>query len=432
MKKFVLLGLIFIILLGTGCGYIKQKPMVLIEKREAPEYTPLWNYDGWIIARGSIHNHTTFSDGCFSPEDLVQEARNEGIAVLAITDHREGRTCLGKNAKVCVNVGGVENKKTGYEKYLNHLQKLASESKEPIILPGLEVAPYVWNERDYPWLVIKGESWHFVIYDISDPKLFENMPVSNSIPMKKQKDPGVEPFNNFVNYIRDNGGLIFQAHPQWTSQQWITTFHFKSPFPINLTDQLSRLNGVAVLPEGFNAGLPGGKWDLGLMQYLVGYREEPFWVVGDCDFHCPPHTLRISTTLLYLKEYNYQSAIEAMKKGRMVALMGKDFQEVYVNEFSVAPAQGQREKIMLGEEVRLWQAPLIKFSLSQEVPIKEARLIRNGKIIYTSKSSNFQYLDKEAFDKRLRAYYRVELVGLGPIELTNANLLLTNPIFISW
>ena len=225
---------------------------------------------------------------------------------------------------------------------------------------------------------------------------------------------------------------LYFRHPQWTNNQWVTTFHFKSPFPINLTDQIPRLNGVAVLPEGFNAGVPGGKWDLGLMQYLAGYREEPFWVVGDCDFHCPPHTLRIATTLFYLKEYSYQGVIDAMKKGRMVALMGKDFQEVYVKEFSVGPAGGQREKIMLGEEVRLSQAPLIKFSLNQEVPIKEARLIRNGKIIYTSKSSNFQYLDKEAFDKRLRAYYRVELVGLGPIELTNANLLFTNPIFISF
>jgi len=432
MKKFALIGLIFIILFGTGCGYIKQKPIILTERRETPEHTPFWHYQGWVIARASLHNHTTFSDGCYSAEGLAQEARNEGISVLAITDHREGRMCLGKSAKFCVNTGGVEGKQLGYEKYLEQLQKLAKETENPIILPGLEVAPVIWNERNSPWLLIKGESWHFVIYDISDPEVFKEMPVSKAILMKPEKEPGAEAFNNFVNYIRDAGGLIFQAHPQWTSQQWIASLHFKSPFPIHLTDQIPRLNGVAVIPEGFNAGAPGGKWDLGLMQYLVGYREEPFWVIGDCDFHCPPHTLRIGTTLLYLKELSGKGALDAIRAGKMIALMGNDFQEVYVNEFSVGSNRPAEEKIMLGKEAKLSGAPLIRFSLSQEVPIKEARLIRNGKVIYTSSSSHFEYLDRFAFEKKLRAYYRVEVIGLGPMELANANLLLTNPIFISW
>ena len=34
-----------------------------------------------------LHNHTFYSDGCFSPAELVQAAAERGIGVLAITDH---------------------------------------------------------------------------------------------------------------------------------------------------------------------------------------------------------------------------------------------------------------------------------------------------------------------------------------------------------
>ncbi len=34
-----------------------------------------------------LHNHTTFSDGELSPEDIVKEAREKGIRAVGITDH---------------------------------------------------------------------------------------------------------------------------------------------------------------------------------------------------------------------------------------------------------------------------------------------------------------------------------------------------------
>ncbi|HEX5948196.1 MAG TPA: PHP domain-containing protein, partial [Actinomycetota bacterium] len=34
-----------------------------------------------------LHAHTTFSDGTFTPEELVALARERGLSVLAVTDH---------------------------------------------------------------------------------------------------------------------------------------------------------------------------------------------------------------------------------------------------------------------------------------------------------------------------------------------------------
>ena len=38
-----------------------------------------------------LHSHTTFSDGVLSPRELVLRATNNGVDVLAITDHDTGR-----------------------------------------------------------------------------------------------------------------------------------------------------------------------------------------------------------------------------------------------------------------------------------------------------------------------------------------------------
>ena len=34
-----------------------------------------------------LHVHSTFSDGTYTPEELVREAVNKDLAALALTDH---------------------------------------------------------------------------------------------------------------------------------------------------------------------------------------------------------------------------------------------------------------------------------------------------------------------------------------------------------
>jgi len=438
-KAAILLALIFL----AGCSLTNKKAVPLGEKKGTPAHTPSRQYDGWTIARGSMHNHTIYSDGCRTMDDLVQEARNEGLAVLGITDHREGRQCLGKHEKFCIQTGGVESKNEGYEKYMNDLRRVAAESKSPVIIPGLEVVPYVWNERRFPFAVLRGSSWHFTVYNIDDQAVYEKMPAFRMVTIKGFMEPMVDPFNNiapfdkWVKYMREHGAIVAQAHPQWLGNGWTLTVRAESPYPLFMTDQMPELNLVALLPEGFNAGAAGGKWDQGLMQYLAGFRDQPFWAWGEADYHCQNKAgdspgLRMGTTLFYLTDLSHDGVIDAIKRGRMVGLMGNEFQEVYVSEFSVGNGKPSGKKIMLGEEVKLDAAPVVRFSLSSDLPVAQVSLIRNGRVIHTSKSTSFEYTDKVAGEKKLRCYYRVEVVGQGPVEIANANLLFTNPVFVSW
>ncbi len=53
-----------------------------------------------------LHLHTRFSDGTFTPEEVVVEGRKHGFAALAITDHDTVEACAA--AAVACFAAGIE------------------------------------------------------------------------------------------------------------------------------------------------------------------------------------------------------------------------------------------------------------------------------------------------------------------------------------
>ncbi|MFO8057271.1 MAG: PHP domain-containing protein [bacterium] len=157
MKRALFLGLGFVFLLSVfiaGCVLpaMKDKPKPVSDLPSTPERTPRYEHDGRIIARASLHNHTTYSDGCRPADDLLDMAESQGMSILAYTDHREGKVCYGDH--ICADRGGVES--TGYDEYYDHLGRLQDDalSRDMIVLKGVEVSPpYFRNHGKFPNLV---------------------------------------------------------------------------------------------------------------------------------------------------------------------------------------------------------------------------------------------------------------------------------------
>lgn len=51
-----------------------------------------------------LHLHTRFSDGTYTPEELVQEANKKGLSAIAVTDHDTVEGCAAA-AEACAKVG---------------------------------------------------------------------------------------------------------------------------------------------------------------------------------------------------------------------------------------------------------------------------------------------------------------------------------------
>ena len=98
---------------------------------------------------GLIDLRTTFSDGTYDLESLVQLAKKRGFSVLFINDHDRMvmeyglfpfRNILKRKVEQnSINKGGAEN-------YLNGIRKAQEKYSDMILIPGSETAPfYYWT-----------------------------------------------------------------------------------------------------------------------------------------------------------------------------------------------------------------------------------------------------------------------------------------------
>lgn len=424
----------------SGCTIsagLKKKPTALEPGATEQERTPVYHLGDWTIARASMHNHTIYSDGCRTPEDLLELARIQGMAILAYNDHREGKICAGKSGAVCVRTGGVED--VGYEKYFDHLRRIQEQAgaQDMIVLKGIEVIPYFYNYGKVPALVLDGLQKHFTVYGIENEKVFYDMPTRNSLPLSPEAIPDDAPRAAFVDYIAKNGGIVHAVHVEEGADMWIGPAHGACPPPVWNLHSLKNLTGFSVLPSGWHekAGGPGGLWDTNLLEYLGGLRERPMWAMADADYHCEAG-LAIATTLHYMKEFTEAEVYRCLREGRMVALQGDAFQDSYVSEWWASDSGRPADVIMLGREITIKNAPTIRFSLDHPVAGLRTLLIRNGVVIMESEGSDITYVDKEAGIRGEPAYYRVEVIGpraeRGPYEGPTMpdSVLFTNPVFV--
>jgi len=439
IKPRIFFAAALVAVLASACAIKvpKGRPVALDNRGAEPERVAKYEHAGWTIARATLHNHTVYSDGCRTPEDLLELARIQGIAVLAYNDHREGTMCI--KPLLCADAGGVES--AGYDKYFDHLrdiQELARE-QDMIALKGVEVSsPYFYNNGKFPHIVIRGQFQHFTVYGIEDPEILDNMPVSHDMTLSPQPFPGDTPYQEFVDYIHDNGGIVHAVHPESVQDDWLGTVHVLTPAPVwNL--HLKNLAGFSILPEGFGerTGAPGGLWDTALAEYLAGMRERPLWASADSDYHGPRGSLVTATTLFYMREFTEAEIYRCMREGRMVALQGEAFQDVYVAEWWVSGGGPPKNPVMLGEEAKVGGTPKVRFALNRDVPGCRTRLVRNGVVIYEADGSELSFADSEQGSKRAPAYYRIEVAGpegSGEIDydsdLAPASKLFTNPIFV--
>ncbi|MFO8057971.1 MAG: PHP domain-containing protein [bacterium] len=434
----VILGLSLLFVFGCTISLGMKKHKELKDWGGEPERARFYQAGEWKVARASLHNHTTWSDGCRKPEELLELARQQGMAILAITDHREGTICMGKG--LCVETGGVENH--GYDAYYERLEEIERQAEEEgmILLEGVEVIPWFYNMGKFPALVLRGLFQHFTVYGVSDAEVLQNMPIRRNFPdFKPEQIPDATHWQEFVDYVNENGGMVHAVHVESDQDEWLGAAHAVTPSPVRNLHRLRGLTAFSVLPAAWHqrTGAAGGLWDTVLLEYLTGMRDKPMWSVADADYHGPHGSLAIATTLFYMEEFTEKEVYRCMREGRMIALQGESFQDSYVSEWWVSGSENPAERVMLGEEVYIDGTPIVRFALDHPVDNTTVRLIRNGVVIAEEEGTEITYRDHELGEKREPAFYRIEVKG--PVrkrkkgesyETRPESELFTNPVFV--
>ncbi len=235
-------------------------------------------FDGFQTLKCDFHMHTVFSDGLVWPTVRLQEIWQEGLDVMAITDHIEYAP---HSADVKVN----------HNRAWELVKDLAAENNI-VFIKGTEIT------RQTP-------PGHFNAIFIDD--------ASNYIggPANKETD------KQAVIKAVEQKAFIFWNHPGWKVDQIDGSYEW-----IDLVDELHKeknLHGIEVF-NGFGFHKKALDWCVDKNLTVMGTSDIHNLIVHDYN---PADYFHRSMTLVFAKDRTAASVREALEAGRTVAWAGK-------------------------------------------------------------------------------------------------------------
>lgn len=263
---------------------------------------------GYNVYKGDFHIHTSYSDGRVNPAGRVDEAWRDGLDVIAITDHYEGRS----NEKRALKVLAPYNKDGEPTKYqsafdakcikadFNAIHQEAVDHRDKCgfdmtIIKGCEMAR---NSKTHG---------HFCCLFLED---------INSVYAFDLKDA--------FNKVHKQGGLVIHNHPAWNRDTSDKTPFHEEVYNAGLIDGVEVVNGYSYYPP--------------IVRRCV---EEKLFMLGCTDAHgMTSHKYKDcgsyrTMTLILAKDKSEKAIKEALLARRTIAHSGGNLigEEKWLTEF---------------------------------------------------------------------------------------------------
>ena len=220
---------------------------------------------GYLTLKGDFHMHTVFSDGTVWPTVRVQEAWEEGLDVISITDHIEYRPHS-------TDINADHNR--SYE-----IAEPLAKKLNIILVRGAEIT------RSMP-------PGHLNALFIKNANLLE-----------------LEDVNDAIREARDQGGFLIWNHPGWKAQQPDSTIWWDEH--TNLLNN-KMLHGIEVYNEEFYP------------EALTWANEKKLTMFGNSDEHGPSdyNNSHRPMTLVFSKSRTLGGIKEALFNRRTAVYYG--------------------------------------------------------------------------------------------------------------
>jgi predicted metal-dependent phosphoesterase TrpH len=238
--------------------------------------------NGYNVYKSDLHLHTIYSDGDVTPEYRVREAWNDGLDVVASTEHVEYRPHernMISYLKVYVRDDAGQK---GIQSDLNHSVRLYQASAAGYgitVIPGIEITR---NPK---------EIGHYNALFTTD-----NNTIYDADPMES------------IRKARAQGAIIMQNHPGWTRSDLSMMDFEKKVYEAGLVDGIEIMNDIEFYPKAIARAL-----------------ENNFFMSSNTDAHNPTYeAFRLNgsfrnMTLILAKDKSLDSLKEAMLAHRTLA-----------------------------------------------------------------------------------------------------------------
>ncbi|MCL2622079.1 MAG: hypothetical protein FWD31_00320 [Planctomycetaceae bacterium] len=269
---------------GSTDGLFVVQHGQILRAKAPPRQITIPDVGEYKVLKGDFHMHTLFSDGRVMPKERVDEAVDNGLDVISITDHIEYHPNFGGNGIKLLDKNDDHN--IAYD-----MAKPEADKQNLILVRGTEVTK---NE------------WHFNALFIEDAN-----------PMAAV----VDDWKAMLAVAVDQGGFVHWNHPNWTDTTPDTPpFGLKRGEPMRFFDEIEEvcnkghLHGIEI----FN----GSTYYPIVSQWC---EERNLAMICNTDIHASDwnqyghqNPLR-PMTLIFAKEHSHDSVREAFFANRTVA-----------------------------------------------------------------------------------------------------------------
>ena len=250
--------------------------------------------NGYNVYKSDLHIHSVYSDGDVTPEYRVREAWNDGLDVIAITEHVEYRRHEGKmisflkgyikEGTEAVNTRLIDNPadKKGIQADLNvpvSLAQAAAKSYGLVIIPGAEITRTPETIGHYNALFTKDNN-----------QIYAADPMASIIKAKEQ------------------GALIMHNHPGWRRMDLNLQDFEAKVYEAGLIDGIETMGGTEFYPKAITRALDKG-----------------FFMSSNTDIHQSTYEQYAlngeirNMTLIFAEDNSLESLKEALKARRSIA-----------------------------------------------------------------------------------------------------------------
>ena len=469
--------------LGLGCG------LTLVE--------PISGTEGgvdYLQVNGSIHIHSTFSTGGESLEEIASHASKAGVDVLVVTDDDLLRVEYGLPFFRNLAYRRVENAVLSHasmQAYLDEIDRVDELYPNLLIIDGIESAPFYYWEVDWPQLRWTLRHWnkHMVAVGLGSAESYAGLPVIgggsthvwhwssvallwpalgllyclllgrgkpplirmgvglvsalclvNNWPFKVplldayHGDLGPAPYQHYIDYVNDKGGMALWAHPE--SRSTIPPMSFfgglmevvseTDAHAEDLVETYDYTAFAALYADRITATEPGSEWDQLLLDHTKGRRDNPIWGIGERDYHyAKKGKIDGILSVFLVREKSKRAVMEALRRGRLYATRG-GHERLVLNRFVV---ETESARGVAGTEVESSGKALVLVDIGRidgEAEKIRVTLIKSGEVV--ADLTGVTPIRLEHIESNIqegeRVYYRV-------MGYRRKAALISNPIFVT-
>ena len=299
IRFFALVAIMFLGGVATATAQWNSIHKVLNSSRNQRTEIVIPKVNGYNVYKGDFHTHSIFSDGEVTPALRVEEAWNDGLDIIAVTDHMEYR----RTERVIYKYmkGYIREDLRGEDKAVN-TNVLNTNPDERGLLVDFNVSYDSAKKRgdELGIMVVRG-------VEITRGKLGDY----NAIFTKDNNaiyDPDLE---TSIRNARAQGAFIMHNHPQYTKETKSTMpkhcedFHAKG-----LIDGIEIANGYQI----FNSLI-----DLCINEGYTPFSSSDVHTLTSIYYPGAGKEYFRNMTLVFAKKCDDKSILKALKEGRTIA-----------------------------------------------------------------------------------------------------------------